>query len=167
VTAGIYHGAEQRLIEVNFRAGGNRPRLLICHIMQGSLDGTDAWFRNGRSEVSAHFGVGRSGDVYQWVNTGSQAWHAVEANDYSVGVEHEGFAGTPLTAEQVKATAGIFRWAREEYPAIGGWLNKRPFVGTGLSWHGLGGERWGDHPGCPSPVIVAQLGAILAEAGCA
>lgn len=164
MTTGIYPGAEQRPIEINFRAGGNKPRLVIAHIMEGTLNGTDSWFRNPASELSAHFGVGKTGTVYQWVSTGSQAWHAVEANDYSIGVEHEGWAGTPLTAAQVKATAGIFRWARKEYPAIDNWLNVRPYVGTGLSWHGLGRERWGDHPGCPSPAIVSQLPLILKEA---
>ena len=159
----IYAKAAQRPIRANYWTGGNAPRLVICHIMQGTLLGTDAWFRNEESEVSAHFGVGKTGQVFQWVDTDSRAWHAEQANDYSIGVEHEGFAGTPLTAAQIEATAGIFAWARKQYPAIGDWLNVRPFKGSGLSWHGLGGAEWGDHPGCPSPAIVAQLPDILAK----
>ena len=160
-TRGRYPAAGWRPLDVNYAAGGNAPKLLIVHIMQGTLGGTDAWFRNPASQVSAHFGVGRDGTVWQWVDTDSRAWHAVMANDKSIGVEHEGWSGEPLTTRQIEATAGIFRWAREVYPDIHGWLNAHPDTGSGLSWHGLGGVPWGNHPDCPGAPVVHQLAAIL------
>lgn len=148
-------------IDANFTRGGNRPRLLIVHIMQGSLAGTDSWFRNPASQVSSHFGVGRDGTVIQWVSTTDIAWHAAAANDHSIGVECEGFSGQPLTSVQLDQVAEIFGWAHKNYPSISEWLNSRPDTGSGLSWHGLGGPAWGGHPDCPGTPVVHQLGEIL------
>jgi len=160
-TMSVYPGAEQRLLTVNFKVGGNSPRLMIEHIMQGSLDGTDAWFRNPASQVSAHFGVGKDGRIIQWVDTADQAWHAAGANSYSVGVEHEGFSGSPLTDAQLDADAELLSWLHEQHPDVALWQNTRPFTGRGLSWHGLGGVEWGNHPNCPGAPIVHQLSEIV------
>ena len=161
VVKGRYPLALWRPINVNYSKGGNEPRLLIVHIMQGTIDGTDSWFRNPISTVSAHFGVAKDGTVIQWVNTEDIAWHAVAANPISIGVEHEGFSGEPLTNLQLDATAELLGWAQTQYPAINDWINTRPDVGSGLSWHGLGGIAWGNHPNCPGAPIVHQLPEIL------
>lgn len=160
--AGQYPAADWRPIPVNYSPGGNTPRLLIVHMMQGTLDGTEEWFRDPASTVSAHFGVGRDGTVRQWVATDDIAWHAVAANPYSIGVEHEGYSGEPLTHKQLDATALLFRWVHETYPAVSRWLNTRPDDGSGLSWHGLGGRAWGNHLDCPGAPVVHQLRDILA-----
>lgn len=144
----------------NRTAGGNHPKLVIVHIMEGTLEGTDSWFRNPKSKVSAHFGVGKNGETYQWVATGDHAWHAVEANDHSIGIECEGKSGQALTTLQCGIVASIFRWAHSHYPDIDEWLTKQ-VEGSGLAWHGLGGAAWGNHPQCPGQPIVAQLHHII------
>lgn len=159
-----YPKAQWRPIPVNYSSGGNSPRLLVVHIMQGTLAGTDGWFRNPAASASAHFGVGKDGTVYQWVDTRDRAWHAVNANDHSIGVEHEGYSGEQLTTAQLDATAGIYAWAHQQHPKISMWLNTDPTNGSGLSWHGLGGAAWGNHPNCPGPPIVNQLPDILKRA---
>lgn len=156
--------AQWRPLEVNYSRSGNQPRLFIVHMMQGTLEGTDSWFRNPRSEVSAHFGVGRDGTIYQWVDTEDIAWHAVAANPHSIGVEHEGYSGQPLTARQLDATGELLAWAHRQYPAIALWFNSRPDTGCGLSWHGLGGLEWGNHPACPGAPVLHQLPDLLAVA---
>jgi hypothetical protein len=161
----IYPGADKSLIDVNYTEGGNSPRLVIVHIMQGSFDGTDAWFRDPASQVSAHFGTRKDGYLRQWVDTDNQAWHAMAANDYSIGIENSGESGEPLTDHQITACARVFRWAHDQYPGIRLWANTRPYSGSGLSWHGLGGLDWGGHPMCPGAPIVHQLPAIIEEAG--
>lgn len=163
VTNGHFPHASWRPV-VNYTTGGNQPRLLICHIMEGTLDGTDAWFRDPVSQVSAHFGVGRDGTVWQWVLPADQAWHAAAANPYSIGVEHEGWSGQPLTSDQLASTAAILAWAHQLYPDIKLWPNTRPDTGSGLSWHGLGGVPWGNHPNCPGTPVVHQLADILTHA---
>src|SRR5207244_7199464 len=71
-----YSGAQWRPISINYNRGGIAPRILIVHIMQGTLAGTDSWFRNPDAQVSAHFGVGKTGTIYQWVDKANRAWHA-------------------------------------------------------------------------------------------
>lgn len=159
----VINGSLQE-VPLNHEKGENRPRLLIVHIMQGSLSGTDSWFHNPKAKVSAHFGVGRDGTVLQWVDTDDRAWHAVDANDYSIGVECEGLSGEPLTDRQIQQVAHIFAWAHTEYEDVELWMNRRPYSGHGLSYHALGGFAWGNHPNCPGAPIVHQLPEILAEA---
>jgi hypothetical protein len=157
-----YPAAQWRPIPVNYTPASISPNLLIEHIMEGTLSGTDAWFRNPAAQASAHFGVGKDGTVYQWVDTSDVAWHAANANGRSIGVEHEGYSGQALTPAQLNATAKILAWAAGVHPV--------PLVlaanssSDGLAWHGLGGATWGNHPDCPGPPIVAQLPAILAQA---
>ena len=148
-----YSGAQWRPISINYNRGGIAPRILIVHIMQGTLAGTDSWFRNPDAQASAHFGVGKTGTIYQWVN----------ANSYAIGVECAGFSGQTLTAAQVSAVAKIYAWAHRHHQAISMWLNRR-ISGSGLSWHGLGGVAWGNHPLCPGTPIVDQLPAIRRKA---
>ena len=66
---------------------------IVVHVMQGTLEGTDAWFHNKDSQVSAHFGVGREGEIYQWVALDRVAWAEMAYNETSWSIEHEGFSG--------------------------------------------------------------------------
>jgi N-acetylmuramoyl-L-alanine amidase len=154
-------GASWRPIRINWSQGSPDPnRLLIVHVMQGSLWGTDSWFRNPDAQASAHFGIGLDGTCIQWVDTDHMAWHACNANPVSIGVETEGYSGTPFTGKQVEKLAHLFAWAHRNYPSISMWLNTRP-QGSGLSYHGLGGSAWCGHPSCPGSPRVQQLPLIL------
>ena len=44
-----------------------RPEAIVIHIMEGSLSGTDDWFRSTKSNVSAHYGIGKTGEVHRYV----------------------------------------------------------------------------------------------------
>jgi N-acetylmuramoyl-L-alanine amidase-like protein len=158
-----YPGAQWKPINVNYQMGGCAPRYLVLHIMQGTLTGTDSWFRNPAAQVSAHFGVGKDGTLIQWVDTGDTAWHAANANSVAIGVEHEGNAGDSLSPAQIAADAKLYAWAHEHH-AIPMALTSDPVHGSGLAWHGMGGVSWGDHPDCPGSPIVAERAAILAAA---
>ena len=163
----FFEGAEKRALTVNYTPGGNTPRLFIVHIMEGTLAGTDSWFHNPVSQVSAHFGAGRKGELYQWVDTGSKAWHAAGANSYSIGCECEGnleSGDRTLTKPQLEMVARAYHWSATAYPDIALWLTTRPFEGRGLAWHGLGGSVWGGHVDCPGDGIRKQLPAILKRA---
>jgi len=93
---------------------------IVLHIMQGTLHGTDAWFQDRKSDVSAHYGVGRNGEIHKYVATSDSAWHAgvvvdptaplvlehpdVNPNLWSIGIEHEGMSGDTLTNAQYAAS---------------------------------------------------------------
>lgn len=109
----------------NYSVGrhGQKVRAVVIHIMEGTLTGTDSWFRSPASDVSAHYGIGRDGRILQWVEEENSAWHAgkvirptakiveemgaVNPNSYTIGIEHEGRATEEPTHEQMVASATL------------------------------------------------------------
>jgi len=50
---------------------------IVVHVTgPGSMAGMASWFKNPASQVSAHFGVGKQGELHQYVEVGDSAWHA-------------------------------------------------------------------------------------------
>lgn len=136
---------------------GAAPTVGVLHIMEGTLSGTDAWFHNPGSQVSAHFGVGKDGTIYQWVDTAYIAWHVAADNGYCIGIEHEGFTGDTLTEAQLVSTSSIMEWLQLTIPLV---------ASTSRGWcgHGQLGVSGGNHPACPGSPILGQLPELLARA---
>src|SRR5713101_3447319 len=96
---------------------GLRVDAIVVHIMDGTLAGTDAWFANPASDVSAHYGIGTGGQIHQYVAESDTAWHAgrrsrptwrlirptPNPNFYTIGIEHEGRADTPWSEAMLAA----------------------------------------------------------------
>jgi len=135
---------------------------VVLHVMEGILDGTDSWFRNPQAQASAHFGVGKDGRIFQWVDTGDKAWAQEAGNSRNISIENEGYAGDSLTQAQVEGCAHILAWARTIH-GVPLRINDLP-TGQGLGWHGMGGASWGGHTGCPGDLILAQRTAIITRA---
>jgi N-acetylmuramoyl-L-alanine amidase len=155
-------GAQWKPLAVNYTPGGCHPRLVVLHITVGSLSSADSWFRNTESQVSAHFGIPKTGQRRQWVDTGDIAWHAMNANGYAIGVENEGQPGDHLTASQITQAGAVCAWAHTTHGIP---LQVCDTVtGHGLAWHGLGGAAWGGHTACPGTAIVNQRAAVLKAA---
>jgi N-acetyl-anhydromuramyl-L-alanine amidase AmpD len=109
----------------NFWAGrkGYRPEGVVIHIIDGTLVGTDSWFANPASQVSAHYGVGRTGEVHQYVKEEDTAWHAgrvdapvwklikpnINPNLYTIGIEHEGKPEDVWTDAMKQSSAELVR----------------------------------------------------------
>lgn len=116
---------EKRLIPINYTVGryGYNPEAIVIHLMDGSLKGTDSWFRNPDSKASTHYGVGVAGEVYQWVEEKNMAWGNgrvdkptwkglkpnANPNLYTISIEHEGKSGHEWTEDQYKATADLVK----------------------------------------------------------
>lgn len=108
---------------------GNKVIAIVNHIMSGTLFGTDSWFKNPSSEVSAHFGVGKNGEIHQYVDINNVAWGNgvvnqpswpllianVNPNYYTVSIEHEGQSGEQFTEGQYQATLALHRWLIETF----------------------------------------------------
>ena len=62
-----------------------------------NVEGTIAWFQDPRAQVSAHYIIGREGEIYQMVRDSDKAWHAKDANANSIGIEHSAAAGNSMT----------------------------------------------------------------------
>lgn len=148
----------------NYGGGIVRPPLgMVVHIAEGSYQGTISWQRNDSADVSSYFVTSRSGEIAQMLDLDLMAWTQGAGNPAWVGVENEGFYTDALPDAQVTANARIFAWLRSVWPSIPAQVSNSTGVG-GLSWHGMGGAAWGNHPNCPGPPNVALLPTILARA---
>lgn len=159
-----FDGAEWRPVGVNFTRGGQESvQGVVIHIMDGTLEGTDSWFRNPAASASSHFGTGKSGVLRQWVDTTDRAWAQGNGNRNWLSIENEGRGGDTLTEAQLDRCADVLRWANRVHGvpiqlATG-------TGGRGLGYHGMGGAAWGGHTSCPGSRVVAQLGEIVRRAG--
>lgn len=124
---------ENKLVAVNFRMGrsGKKPDVIVVHIQAGSQGGTDAWFRNPASGVSAHYGVSKHGEVVQWVADENTAYHAgtvkspsaaivleragKNPNTYTLGIECEGQATDDPPEAQMEALADLVHHLAETH----------------------------------------------------
>lgn len=107
---------------------GFSPEAVVVHTMGGTLAGCDSWFQSPDAQVSAHFGVGREGQIHQYVDLANTA-HAngiTEAgyiaeliddnqgrnpNLWTVSIEHDDLRGTELpTDAQLEASARLAAW---------------------------------------------------------
>lgn len=107
---------------------GYKPIAIVIHIMEGTLHGTDSWFQNPSSKVSAHYGIGKNGEIHQYVNENDTAWHAgrvanptwsliiskgvnkyINPNYYTIGIEHEGYGDTEWTAEMYQSSSEMIK----------------------------------------------------------
>jgi hypothetical protein len=77
----------------NASRGPARIDFIVIHIAQGSYSSAINWFQDPRANVSAHYVVGRRGQVAQCVRTADIAWHAGNwrYNAKSIGIEHAGY----------------------------------------------------------------------------
>jgi N-acetyl-anhydromuramyl-L-alanine amidase AmpD len=84
-----------------------RPVAIVMHIMQGTLAGTDSYFQQDSTQASTNFGIGKNGEIHQYVDLKDGAWGngkvanpnwgilsqfpGVNPNLFTISVEHEGF----------------------------------------------------------------------------
>ena len=75
----------------NYDAGRNAAiRMIVIHETDGSYISAVNWFLNPRARVSAHYIVRAwGGGITQMVAEGDTAYHARNANPYSIGIETE------------------------------------------------------------------------------
>ena len=99
--SGIQHPArtETRGIVVHWTAGHKA----------GDLEALDGPL------VDVQFYVDRGGEVYQFLDSGSQAWHAMHtANHTCLGIEHEG-SGEAWSEKQLEESAKLVAWLSKMY----------------------------------------------------
>ncbi|HEY1167244.1 MAG TPA: N-acetylmuramoyl-L-alanine amidase [Chitinophaga sp.] len=94
------------------RTGGQKPTNVTVHTAEGSYAGTISWFNNGTAKVSAHYVIRSSdGQVTQMVREKDRAYHVLNHNNYTIGIEHEGFvaASSWYTTKMYNSSAALVR----------------------------------------------------------
>jgi hypothetical protein len=98
--------------------GAASIRRVVIHTVEGSYGGAISWFRNPSANVSAHYVVRKSdGEVTQMVRDSRKAWHVCGSNNDTIGIEHEGAAGSAATwtPQILDASARLTAWLVNEY----------------------------------------------------
>lgn len=109
----------------NYNKGrnGQKPELIVIHIMDGTYEGSIAWFKNPASDVSSHYLISKEGEMTQMVNEADTAWTngrvdrptskivkskpGVNPNFYSLTIEHEGKPTDKWTEAMKKQSAEL------------------------------------------------------------
>lgn len=121
----------------NYWVGRNglHPLAIVMHIEEGTERGTDEWFAEKASHVSAHYSVAKDGTIRCHVLPENTAWangvygnpdlsiewlreayeRSINPNFLTISIEHEGRHNEPHPAAQIQATIALTRWLCETY----------------------------------------------------
>jgi N-acetylmuramoyl-L-alanine amidase/Fungal chitosanase of glycosyl hydrolase group 75 len=107
------------LIQSPHRSSRNGAKIttIVVHCTEIPLKETVELFANPNSkrQVSAHYVIGRGGEIIQMVNDNERANHCKGANSNSIGVEHVGTKTDTMTPAQETASVALIRWLLEQY----------------------------------------------------
>ena len=113
-----WEGAHADNHTVSDREGAYDINKIVVHIGEGGYRKILDWFKDARSRGSAHYTVGRAGEVGQSVLEKDVAWHAGwwSYNTSSVGIEHEGYTGVGgFTDTMYRSSASLAAYLCKKY----------------------------------------------------
>jgi N-acetylmuramoyl-L-alanine amidase len=125
--------------QANFRSGrqGHAVDAVIIHVIDGSQASCDATFASSSLDLkrSAHYSVGRDGEIHQYVDEQDTAFHAgriqqptwqglkaltaggfVNPNLHTIGIEHAGRADDPWLDTMYDTTAELIAGIAARHP---------------------------------------------------
>ncbi len=152
--------AVQQLIPETYSQGWINPTTLIFHEAVSSADSLRDYWNTPGVEVESHFYIGRTGVIFQFVDTNVRADANVDANGFAVSVESwDDSNRNPLLGWNEAMVAAAKRLAAWVCDTHG--IRKAPAT----SWNagGIGGHNWFPYPWaggprqCPGVTRNAQL----------
>ncbi len=138
----------------NYTATSTSKDTIVIHTIEGTAAGCRSWFKNCNSSVSAHYVTSEGGGVWQCVDEWYRAWHAGCVNSRAIGIENEGYAGSPSHPQLLYDTVGLLcrdicdSWGIQKAhngcpPGICGHVDVNNCVCGGTHWDPGGGWDWG------------------------
>lgn len=127
----------EAILPVNFqkgRKGTYSPDCIVIHVTEGDYRSVISWFRNPAANVSAHYMVTRTGDVYHFVHEYDTAWangrvdHPTaelvlerpgsNPNNWTISIENEGNGKEELTTTQRASLLELIKDIQKRHPLI-------------------------------------------------
>ncbi len=156
----------------NYSAYYTGKNTVVIHTIEGTAAGCRSWFKNCNAQVSAHYVTSEAGGVWQCVDETYRAWHVGCANNYCIGIENEGYAGSPSHPASLYNVAGLLTrdicdsWGIQKQhngcpPGVLGHVDINNCVCGGTHWDPGGGWDWGYFMGVvvgapPPPTYAAH-----------
>ena len=138
------------------------PRLAILHVDAGNAESLFGWFSGPSGGVESHFFVKRDGSCEQYRSIYWQADANLQANDFAVSIETQGFGSGEWTKEQLATIKRLLLWLHDEadipLKVCEAWN------GSGVGYHVMFGAPGPWTPSaktCPGPDRIAQFKADL------
>jgi N-acetylmuramoyl-L-alanine amidase len=176
-------------IETSPNFDARRPNLVVLHHTgNGSLDRALATLTDPARKVSAHYLIGRDGQIVRLVEEKERAWHAgaswwggnTDLNSSSIGIELDNDGFEPFADAQIDALLALLTDITQRYRIPGANVVGHADVAPGrkadpserfpwrrLAEHGFG--LWCDDPLPPAPdgfdlmLLLAALGYSPAD----
>ena len=155
--------ATERLIPPGSSDPRISPRIAILHVDAGNADSLYDYFNGPSGGIESHFFVKRTGEIEQYRDTSWQADANLDANDFAVSIETQGYGVGEWTAEQLDSIKRLLVWLNEVHPAIP--LRKCDrWDGSGIGYHvmfGAPGHWTPVSKSCPGPDRVRQFNDVI------
>jgi N-acetyl-anhydromuramyl-L-alanine amidase AmpD len=95
---------------------GHEIDMIVLHVTDSpNVAGALSWFTKPESQVSAHFVIGKDGNIYQCVIEDDAAWHCRGVNDRSIGIEFEGMSADQCGLQQALSGVMLLNALCERY----------------------------------------------------
>lgn len=162
VTKGIYPAAKLLLIPPGSNDPAIVPRIAVLHVDAGNAVSLHDFFASRSGGIESHFHVRKDGVVEQYRNIFWQADANLNANDFSVSIETQGFGAGEWTVAQIAAIKALLLWLHSEadIPLI----RCTAWNGKGVGYHVMFGAPGPWTPvakSCPGPDRIRQFDTVL------
>jgi len=138
------------------------PRLAILHVDAGNAESLFDFFNGPSGGVESHIFVKKTGEIEQYRSIYFQADANLDANDFAVSIETQGFGAGEWNAAQLASIKRLLKWLHTE---AGIPLRKvQHWDGSGVGYHVMFGapSHWTPlAKTCPGPDRVAQFNAVI------
>jgi N-acetyl-anhydromuramyl-L-alanine amidase AmpD len=152
----------------NFSERNGAPiSLMVIHDCEGGYAPSVSWFANSHSQVSAHIVLKEDGsEATQCVPLSKKAWHCVNFNSRSIGLEMAGFAKAGYSEKEWQIAADIMVALMKKFDIPVQWAQGGQ--GAGFCRHYDLGKAGGGHSDpTTDPAIwssfVKRIGATAAS----
>ena len=166
----LYPAAFKQLIPPGVNDPRIVPRIAILHVDAGNAENLHDFFNGPSAGIESNFHVSKRLDpsrpghsiVYQYRDTDWQADANLNANDFAVSIETQGFGAGEWTPEQLASIKALLIWLHETHDIP---LRRcKAWDGSGVGYHVMFGAPGPWTPRaktCPGPDRIRQFNEVL------
>jgi hypothetical protein len=156
----LYPAAVKRLIPPGENDPRITPRVAILHVDAGNAYDLHDYFATRSGGIESHFHIAKDGKVFQYRDTAYQADANMDANDFAVSIETQGYGAGEWTAAQLASIKALLLWLKATHgiPLV----TCPRWDGAGVGYHILFMDEWAGGPrACPGPDRIKQFNDVL------